>query len=323
MTLRGAEQRRRAYFFMALSSIKGIGHTSLTQMARSNFDYESIFDSEKLTDVIGALRSFGARHVGDEQGSWSEIKGHALREADTYEKDFERSNMRLIFQDDPLFPTQLFDLPDPPLWLFVHGDIQSLNLPSIGVVGTRKPSPEGLWLSEYIGHCLRDWNVATVSGLALGIDQEIHKASLRANCPTIAFLGTGIFSDYPRGSERIRHEIVANGGAVVSEYLPRDTYSAANFVRRNRLQAALSKLLIPVEWKVKSGTAHTVGFALNMRRPMAMLRVQTQDGFGWLPPKVMGHSAQFTLPSQHSHFDNFVRTMIDRDIRPVEQLQLL
>ena len=104
-------------------------------------------------------------------------------------------------------------------------------------------------------------NLATVSGLAHGIDQTVHVESLRYGLPTIGVLGTGILSNYPKGSEELRDSIVQAGGAIITEYLPNQSYSAENFVRRNRLQAALGDVLIPCEWAIKSGTAHTVKFA--------------------------------------------------------------
>ncbi len=97
--------------------------------------------------------------------------------------------------------------------------------------------------------------------MASGIDQIIHKNSLRFDIKTIAFIGTGILLNYPSGSEKLRQEIHQKGGAIVSEYLPHDSYSAANFVHRNRLQAGLARVVIPVEWQEKGGTAHTVRFA--------------------------------------------------------------
>src|SRR3546814_15118525 len=76
------------------------------------------------------------------------------------------------------------------------------------------------------------------SGLAAGIDQLAHEHSLRAGVPTIAVLGTGMLEDYPKGAGRLRDHILGTGGTIVSEYLPMASYSAENFVQRNRLKAA-------------------------------------------------------------------------------------
>ena len=119
--------------------------------------------------------------------------------------------------------------------------------------------------------------MASVSGLADGIDQKAHIESIKFNIPTIAVLGTGINNNYPRGSEELRSLIVANGGAIVTEYLLGQGYSAQNFVRRNRIQASLAKITVPVEWKIKSGTAHTVNFTKDYGRSLVMLYLYDSD----------------------------------------------
>jgi DNA protecting protein DprA len=217
------------------------------------------------------------------------------------------------------------DLPQPPHWLFVQGSLDVLRRPSIAIVGTRKPTDDGLFLARYVGACLADWQAPTVSGLANGIDQLAHESSIRAGVPTIAVLGTGILDNYPKGSDILREKILRGGGAIISEYLPRESYSAANFVQRNRLQSALGRVLVPVEWARRSGTAHTVRFASDLRRPIACLRLSD-----WAPERVVmepgqGHDGGtiFTLPSEHRHFDAFIRgSLVPEEPTVLGQLSL-
>jgi predicted Rossmann fold nucleotide-binding protein DprA/Smf involved in DNA uptake len=182
-----------------------------------------------------------------------------------------------------------------------------------------------LFLARYVGACLGDWAVPTVSGLAAGIDQLAHEYSLRAHVPTIAVLGTGILEDYPRGSEELRERILAAGGSIVTEYLPNASYSAENFVQRNRLQAGLGRVVIPVEWSRGSGTAHTVRFATELRRPIACLRlpdwpsekVQFEPGLG----KETG--AIFTVPRDQREFGSFVTNALGEGRKlDIDQLSL-
>src|SRR3546814_7184259 len=86
-----------------------------------------------------------------------------------------------------------------------------------------------------------------------------------------------MLEDYPKGSGRLRDHILGTGGTIVSEYLPMASYSAENFVQRNRLQAALGRILIPAEWNRRSGTAHTVRFATSLGRPIACLRLRSEE----------------------------------------------
>jgi DNA processing protein len=93
----------------------------------------------------------------------------------------------------------------------------------------------------------------------------------------------------------------------VTEYLPQETYSAENFVRRNRLQAALSQVLVPIEWAARSGTAHTVRYAASLRRPIAGLRLPD-----WHKDRITftnGAAAMattFTIPGQEAEFRQFI-----------------
>ncbi|EHU6913376.1 TPA: DNA-protecting protein DprA, partial [Salmonella enterica subsp. enterica serovar Infantis] len=171
--------------------------------------------------------------------------------------------------DQVTFPSSLKNIPEPPFWIFVHGNKEVLNKKSFAIVGTRKPTDDGIFLVKLIVSRLCNNDIATVSGLATGIDQSCHLESIRYGIPTIAVLGNGLFVEYPKGSKLLYDNIILNGGAVVSEYLPEQNYSAENFVRRNRIQAALSSALIPVEWKIKSGTAHTVEYAFKYAKKIA------------------------------------------------------
>ena len=86
-------------------------------------------------------------------------------------------------------------------------------------------------------------------------------------------LGTGILNNYPSGSEYLRKRILDKGGAIISEYLPNQKYSRESFIHRNRLQTGLSKVVIPIEWARRSGTAHTVGFAKKQKKKIICLRM--------------------------------------------------
>jgi len=257
---------------LGLSCLKGVGFRTLQAIADAGVPFSDVLSTDETDDAVTILKSFGARIEGNIT-DWPSVRARATERAEKYIEDFKQNGISLILRDSPDYPEQLLDLASAPHWLFVQGDPDVLHRASIAVVGTRKPTEDGLFLGKYVGACLREWGAPTVSGLALGIDQQAHELSLRAGVPTIAFLGTGIFSEYPKGTAGLRERILAAGGAIVTEYLPRETYSADNFVKRNRLQAALSRILIPVEWNFKSGTAHTVRFAASLKRPIVCLRM--------------------------------------------------
>jgi hypothetical protein len=150
---------------------------------------------------------------------------------------------------------------------------------------------------------------------------------LRFKVPTIAVLGTGILSEYPKGVMDLKERIVAGGGAIISEYLPHETYSAQNFVMRNRLQAALGRVLIPVEWNPKSGTAHTVRFAAALKRPIVYLRMPDWDENRMSLGKMSGISTarMFTIPGDEVELKDFVKSVISLPVqadKPTDKPQL-
>ena len=154
---------------------------------------------------------------------------------------------------------------------------------------------------------IREFGAVTVSGLATGIDQAVHKHSIELNIPTIAVLGTGILSNYPSGSEPLRNSIVEHGGAIVTEYLPNESYSAKNFVNRNRLQAGLSNIVMPIEWKIKSGTAHTFNYAKKFKKNIVCFNVPTWKHHEELEYAKSNGASVFTIPGEEQTLIKAVR----------------
>lgn len=238
--------------FLALSTLKGVGFWTLHQIATSNSGFKNTF------------KNYLEKYLKLEEGSTAEIpevRKKLWQRGVKLIAELEKINVVLVFKGEDRFPQKLASIEDPPRWIFIQGNILNLSSTAVGIVGTRKPSEDGLFLTRLLLSSLSRRPIATVSGLALGIDQLAHLESIKYGLATIAVLGTGIKECYPRGSEPVRDLILKNGGTIITEYLPTQSYSSENFVRRNRLQAALSDTLIPVEWKIKSGTAHTVAFA--------------------------------------------------------------
>lgn len=298
---------------LALMGIKGLGLRTLSAMLAGDVRASDVLAIEDKADALELLRRFGARVEGGTGVDWARVRHQAAEKAERTATAFAQDGIQLLVRSDPRFPPALLDAPSAPHWIFVRGAIEILHRPAIAAVGTRQPSDDGRWLTAFLGAQLSHWSAPTISGLALGIDQLVHEWSLRAGVPTVAVLGTGILSDYPKGAETLRERILEQGGALVTEYLPRETYSAENFVKRNRLQAALGRLLVPLEWNARSGTAHTVRFATAMRRPIACLRLPD-----WTTDRVVlsktcgGDTAElFTVPGQEAAFRDFVSVALD------------
>lgn len=308
---------------LALASIRGVGYWTLAHMAKAGVGFAAFLATNDTEEASAVLRTHGARLEHKTTGDWSTVRERALQRASLIQEELDTAGTRLIMAGDADFPSALNDLADAPASLFVGGNVSVLQEPSIAAVGTREPSEDGVWLCRFVGHCLRDWCAPTVSGLAAGVDQIVHEMSLRARVPTIAVLGTGICSEYPKGSADLRQRILDCGGAVVTEYLPNEKYSAENFVRRNRLQAALGRVLIPIEWAAKGGTAHTVRFAGSLGRPIAGLRLSDwPEGRVIFSNGAARNATTFTVPGQEVEFRGFVAKSLNGGPQPA-QLSLI
>jgi DNA processing protein len=162
------------------------------------------------------------------------------------------------------FPEVLRQIPSPPKQIFCRGAALDslLGRPRVAIVGSRRVSTYGRQVTEQLAGKLAEQGVVVVSGLALGIDAIAHQAALEAGGQAIAVLPGPVDKIYPATNQPLADEILAQGGALVSEYAE-DTYSfKQNFIARNRLVAGLSQVLLITEAAEKSGSLHTARFAL-------------------------------------------------------------
>lgn len=179
----------------------------------------------------------------------------------------ERRGYFTVCQFEETFPKRLLSIQRCPPVLFVRGSLSVLsNQEMIAVVGTRKPTHYGRTITESLVNQMASYNFTIVSGLARGIDGIAHRMALDSNMPTIAFLGGGIDSMYPAEHTGLAHEIVRNGGALVSEFPPGYVVSKGSFPARNRLISGISLGVLVVEGSSQSGTVHTARHAKDQGR---------------------------------------------------------
>ncbi|WP_172731656.1 DNA-processing protein DprA [Pluralibacter gergoviae] len=258
--------RNETVAFLALTSIKGVSYWTLRKIAESKIGFKEILKSADVNRLAGFLRV-----ALPNEDEWEIMQQNLWNDGIEKARELSKKGIKLVFFEHESFPKSLKEIPDPPYWIFVEGLLENLTSKSIAIVGTRKPTDDGIFITKLVISSIVDREFVTVSGLASGIDQIAHIESLRYGIPTVAVLGNGIFNEYPKGSNLLRKQIVEHGGTIITEYLPRQSYSAENFVRRNRLQAALCQVLVPAEWKIKSGTAHTVDYAYNYGKKIVNL----------------------------------------------------
>ena len=206
----------------------------------------------------------------------------------------------------PDYPEPLLHLADPPLLLYVEGQIQQSLGPAVSVVGSRNPTPQGRQTAMQFGRALAEAGICVVSGMALGIDGASHQGALQyAQCQssksfpagssesesclsswaTVGVVGTGLDQVYPRHHQALAQEVLARG-VLISEYPLGTPPLAANFPQRNRLIAALGLGTLVVEAAMRSGSLITARMALDMgREVMAVpgsIHAMQSHGCHWL-----------------------------------------
>jgi DNA processing protein len=170
-------------------------------------------------------------------------------------------------------PPLLREIPEPPRELFLRGTLPSRDTPCIAVVGSRNYSNYGKQVVEYLIHGLQGYNIAIVSGLALGIDALAHEAALDAGLYTLAVPGSGIDDTvlYPRRHLALAHRILEAGGGILSEYEPYFYATQWSFPRRNRIMAGIAHATLVIEASEKSGTLITARLTADYNRELLVV----------------------------------------------------
>jgi len=160
------------------------------------------------------------------------------------------------------YPAKLRDIDSSPKQLYTLGDINDNDAFKVAVVGSRKPTKYGRYVTETLVGELALLGVTIISGLALGIDGLAHRAALKSKGKTIAVMPCGLDKIYPASHRGLAKDILAAHGALVSEYEEGMPPLVQNFPARNRIVSGLADAVLVVEAAARSGTSITAGFAL-------------------------------------------------------------
>lgn len=197
--------------------------------------------------TITELKNPDARLLS-QQINWSQQPGHSI-----------------LTWDHSHYPALLKTIYDPPPVLFVEGHTEILNLPQCALVGSRNPSPQGRETAYQLAMDLVQAQMIITSGLAIGIDGASHQGALAANGKTIAVLGSGLASIYPRSHKGLAAKI-SEQGALVSEFPPQALPLPWHFPQRNRIISGLSLGTCIVEATINSGSLITAKIAADQGR---------------------------------------------------------
>ncbi|MDP2948354.1 MAG: DNA-processing protein DprA [Chloroflexota bacterium] len=176
-----------------------------------------------------------------------------------------RHGVRALTWNDPAYPSHLKEIYDLPPVLYVRGEVTEADEWAVAVVGTRRPTPYGRQVAEYVAADLAAQRITIVSGLARGIDAIAHRAALDSGGRTIAVMACGLDMVYPPEHLKLAQE-VRERGALVSDYPLGTQPRGEHFPRRNRIMSGLSLGVLVVEGDLKSGALITASLALEQNR---------------------------------------------------------
>lgn len=206
-------------------------------------------------------------------GEWSDVVEEAklrLSAVDAEIAAAAKVGARLVDVEDDEYPPLLRGIVDPPPALFVRGEIVRADARAAAVIGSRDATRYGISVTKMLVPPLAGKGVTVVSGMARGIDSTAHRAALKAGGRTVAVLGTGIDVSYPDSSRDLYDEIPRRG-AIVSEVPPGTPPMPYVFPPRNRIISGLSKVVVIVEARLRSGTAVTARHALDQGREVGVV----------------------------------------------------
>jgi DNA processing protein len=194
--------------------------------------------------------------------------------------------------DDEAYPSNLRNIYDPPVVLYVKGSVEALSEPGIAVVGTRHPTPYGIGMAQRLSSDLASRGLVIFSGMARGVDTCAHKGALEGKGKTVAVWGTGVDVVYPRENKKLSEQILTSGGAIVSEF-PIGTFAAPqNFPIRNRIISGLSIGVLVVEAGEYSGTRITARNALEQSRDVYAVPGAVTNRQSWGPNTLIKQGAK-------------------------------
>ena len=184
---------------------------------------------------------------------------------------WEEKGIRMILFSDGDYPEAFETISDPPLCVFVRGELPKKEEMTVAVVGSRTCTPYGRNQTISIARQLAEAEISIVSGLAYGIDRAAHEGALQAkDGKTYAVLGCGVDMCYPRENRKLFEEIPCHGG-LISEFFPETRPEPYHFPRRNRLISGLSRAVAVMEARKKSGSLITAGYALEQGKDVFAL----------------------------------------------------
>lgn len=245
------------FYWVALNSVPGVGSVFIKRLLDRFQTPEAVFQAsmKELLEVegLGVKVASEIRKGPSEQAVKKELSS------------LEKSGGRIITLKDEVYPPRLRDIYDPPALLYLKGELKKEDELAVSIVGSRKTTPYGRWITEKISQTLVRYGVTIVSGMARGVDSVAHWGAISGGGRTLAVLGCGVDVVYPPENRNLFAKIIEQG-AVLSEFPMGSPPEGGHFPKRNRIISGLSMGVVVVQAGPDSGSLITANYALEQGR---------------------------------------------------------
>jgi len=260
--------------WIALNMTPGVGPRAATKLLERFGSADAVFHARRTELEALRLRPETIESI---------LKREFHERAGTELERVKQLGGDVLILDDGSYPALLREIDDPPPVLYVKGDWQAcFDQPGVGVIGSRMCSTYGENASEMLARDLASRGICIISGLARGIDTAGHRGAIAGCGKTVAVLGTGIDTVYPRENNRLAKDILESGGALVTQFPLGTPPIAENFPYRNRIISGLSLGVLIVEASERSGSLITARLATEQNREVMAVpgNITSGNSFG-------------------------------------------
>ncbi len=217
----------------------------------------------------------------------------------SYLEKLKQKKASFIALCDKNYPRLLKEIPNPPIVLFVKGDISKIDLEkTIGIVGTRKVTSYGREVTKLFSFGLSSAGITVVSGLAMGVDAVASWSAIETKGKTIAVLGNGVDLCFPSSNEALYDKILEGNGIIVSEFPLGQTPSVGSFPSRNRIIAGLSLGVLVTEGAQDSGSLITADYAFKFKRKVFAVPGPITSSLSVAPLKLIEKGAKLVTNAE-------------------------
>jgi DNA processing protein len=269
--------------WLAISMTQGLGPTRARKLVQRFGGVEAVFHASLTELESTGMQAVSAQSIAT--GKSAELAREEMARA-------AEEGVTVISEEDRCYPVRLKEIYDPPLVLYVRGNPEVLMQPGIAMVGTRHPTPYGLGMAERLACDLAAQGLVIISGMARGVDTASHRGAISAKGNTVAVFGTGVDVIYPKENSRLSEQILALGGALLSEFPMGTTAFPQNFPIRNRILSGMSVGVLVVEAAEYSGTRITARCALEQNRDVYAVPGNVTNKNSWGPNTLIKQGAK-------------------------------